>query len=120
MFLSFFSESHSMSFITGKIAKIAEFTIPINNAPDLHIKDLVAGNSLSEIEATVEQMRNDYEVKNKDVKDPNKPVRVVIKDATGESYLEHLGNGWRLIVNKIKEPFEDKNDETGTPETTAQ
>lgn len=109
------SNSNTSGFLGGKIAKIAVFTIPINNKPDMEIKDLISGNSLSEIETIAEQLRNDYEAKNSDVKDPNKPVRVVLKDAAGDSYLEQIQGTWRLLISGVKDVFEDHNDEAGTP-----
>lgn len=104
-----------MSFLNGKIAKIAVFTIPINNAPDKEIKDLISGNSLDEVESIAEQLRSDYERKNSDVKDPKKPVRVVLKDAGGDSYLEKIQGQWKLLISGFKDALEDKNDEEGTP-----
>ena len=108
-----------MSFLNGKIAKIAVFTIPINNEPDIEIKDLISGNSLSEIEGIAEQLRNDYEAKNKDIKDPNKPVRVVIQDSNGQSYLEQIKGSWKVLTDKVKNALEDENDEAGTPQTSS-
>lgn len=97
--------------LNGKIMKKVVFTIPINNAPDVHIEDILFGNSLDEIEQTAEQMANDYGRKNQDVKDSKKPVRFVVEDAGGHGYLSWVNGIYNLIVNKA----EDRNDETGTP-----
>jgi len=107
-----------MSFLNGKIAKIAVFTIPINNGPDEHVRDLISGNSLDELENVAEQLRSDYERKNSDIKDPDKPVRVVLEDTDGQSYIENVKGKWRFLTQEIKKAFTDENDETGTPSTT--
>ena len=104
-----------MSFLNGKIAKIAKFTIPINNQPDVQIKDLISGNSLSEVEGIAEQLRNDYEAKNIEIKDPNKPVRVILEDVDGQSYLERIKGTWKLLTQDVKDALEDENTEAGTP-----
>lgn len=96
--------------LNGKIMKKVVFTVPINNAPDLHIEDIVFGNSLDEIENTASQMANDYARKNSDVKDAKKPVRFVVEDASGHGYLEWINGVYKLIHGKL----EDRNDETGT------
>ena len=100
--------------LNGKIMKKVVFTIPINNAPDIHIEDIIFGNSLDELEGTATQLANDYTRKNADVKDPNKPVRFVIEDASGHGYLEWMNGIFRLIDAKLQ----DRNDETGTPQTS--
>ena len=105
----------STTALNGKIMKKVVFTIPINNAPDIHIEDIVFGNSLDELEGTATQMANDYARKNVDVKDPNKPVRFVIEDAAGHGYLEWMNGIFRLIDAKL----EDRNDETGTQPSTS-
>ena len=97
--------------LNGKIMKKVVFTVPINNAPDLEIPDILFGNRLDEIENTAVQMANDYARKNADVKDPKKPVRFVIEDAGGHGYLEWLNGIFKLLHGKL----EDRNDETGTP-----
>ena len=102
--------------LSGKIMKKVVFTVPINNAPDLHITDILFGNSLDEIESTAVQMANDYSRKNEDVKDSKKPVRFVIEDAGGHEYLSWMNGIFQLIHGKL----EDRNDETGTPTTSGQ
>ena len=102
--------------LNGKIMKKVVFTVPINNAPDLHIEDILFGNSLDEIESTAAQMANDYARKNSDVKDAKKPVRFVVEDAAGHGYLEWMNGIYKLIHGKM----EDRNDETGTPNQQGQ
>lgn len=99
--------------LNGKIMKKVVFTVPINNAPDVHIEDILFGNSLDEIESTASQMANDYARKNEDVKDPKKPVRFVVEDAAGHGYLEWINGVYKLIHGKL----EDRNDETGTQQS---
>lgn len=101
----------SATALNGKIMKKVVFTIPINNAPDIHIEDILFGNSLDELEGTATQLANDYARKNADVKDPKKPVRFVIEDASGHAYLDWMNGVFKLIDAKLQ----DNNDETGTP-----
>jgi len=102
--------------LNGKIMKKVVFTIPINNAPDINIPDILFGNSLDEIEQTATQMANDYGRKNQDIKDPKKPVRFVIEAADGNPYLSWVNGIFKLIADKT----EDKNDEAGTPDNVNQ
>lgn len=102
--------------LNGKIMKKVVFTIPVNNAPDIEIPDIVFGNSLDELEQTAVQMANDYARKNEGVKDPKKPVRFVIEAADGNPYLSWI-NG---IFNLIHDKAQDKNDEAGTPDNVNQ
>src|SRR5688572_2964268 len=50
------SQAMSNNALNGKIMKKVIFTIPINNAPDINIPDILFGNSLDEIEQTAMQM----------------------------------------------------------------
>jgi len=102
--------------LNGKIMKKVIFTIPINNAPDINIPDIVFGNSLDEVESTAVQMANDYARKNEGIKDPKKPVRFVIEAADGNPYLSWINGIFKLIQDKA----EDKNDEAGTPDDVNQ
>jgi len=102
--------------LSGKIIKKIKFTIPVNNAPDVHITDIVSGNSLDEIESIAVQLANDYARKNQDIKDAKKPVRFVVEDAAGHDYLSWMNGIFEIITDKA----EDKNDETGTPDNVNQ
>lgn len=92
-----------------------EFIIPINNRRDKHIPLEIEGNSLDEIESTCQTLANDYERKNKDEKDPDKPVRFIIKDGRGNPIISWAKGKWTKLADWMDDKLEDKNDEEGTP-----
>lgn len=101
--------------MTGTVKFNVEFIIPINNRRDKHINLPVEGNSLDEVERVCQTLANDYERKNVAEKDPDKPVRFIIKDGRDNPIISWAKGQWSKLGDWLDDKLEDKNDEEGTP-----